>query len=60
MLKALTVAILVAGLASMLGTNEAAAKRGALRGICPVGCAKDGSNYAANIRNCSIKNCRPR
>ena len=60
MLKALTVAILVAGLASMLGTNEAAAKRGAKTGICPVGCAKDGSTYAKNIDNCSVKNCRRR
>jgi hypothetical protein len=60
MLKALTVAILVAGLPLLLATDEAAAKRGALRGICPVGCAKDGSTYAANIRNCSIKNCRRR
>lgn len=60
MLKALTMAILVAGLPLLLGINEASAKRGALRGICPEGCAKDGSTYAANIRNCSIKNCRRR
>ena len=60
MLKALAVAILAAGLPLLFGINEAAAKRGALRGICPVGCAKDGSTYAANIRNCSIKNCRRR
>ena len=60
MLKALTVAVLVAGMPLLLATDEAAAKRGALRGICPAGCAKDGSTYAANIRNCSIKNCRRR
>ena len=60
MLKALAVAILVAGLPLLLGTNEASAKRGALRGICPVGCAKDGSTYAKNIRNCSVQNCRRR
>jgi hypothetical protein len=54
MLKALTMAILVAGLAAMLGTNEAAAKRGAKTGICPVRCAKAGSTYAKNINNCSV------
>ena len=60
MLKALTVAILVAGLPVLLGINEASAMgRGALRGICPEGCAKDGSTYTDNIRTCSIKNCRP-
>ena len=36
-------------------------KRGAYRGICPVGtCARDGSNFAANVNNCSKQNCRRR
>jgi hypothetical protein len=61
MLKAFAMVILVAGLPLLLGINEAAAKRGAHSGSCPVGtCAQDGGAYAKNVNHCSKENCRRR
>jgi hypothetical protein len=60
MLKTLTMAVLVATLQLLLGTNEAAAQRETGNsGYCPAGtCSKSGGPTATNVKNCRNENCR--
>lgn len=52
----------IAGAFTIAAVEDAAALRRAnpgTYGYCPTGtCAKDGSNRAANVKNCSAANCR--